>query len=74
MGLETYRHLLLAVVFPWLAVSLAKASKGQRRLTWLLELAGHLPAVVYAMFVIVSRAHPPGHGPSAAMAGGSPRS
>ena len=53
MELKTYRHLLLAVVFPWMAVSLAKASKNEKRLTWILELGGHLPAVVYAMFVIV---------------------
>lgn len=66
MELKTYRHLLLAVVFPWLAVSLAKASKNQKRLTWILELGGHLPAVVYAMFVIVAHERPHRQGPSAA--------
>ncbi|MDA8297320.1 MAG: hypothetical protein M0004_12175 [Actinomycetota bacterium] len=63
MELKTY--LLLAVVFPWLSVSLANASKGEKRLTWILELAGHLPAVVYAMFVIVAHERPHGRGPSA---------
>lgn len=56
--MKPYSHLLLAVFFPWLAVWLAKGTKTQKRTTWLLELAGHLPAVGYAMAVIVHRELP----------------
>lgn len=52
--MRTFRNMLIAVVFPWLAVTLARGSKKQKRMTWILELAGHVPAVVYAMWVIVT--------------------